>query len=135
MAIIDVLNPMVVQQMIDGLGGKHLINSLVVTVQRLTQTTDTLSSNISASLAFTLQHLAQTTDTLSSDVSVSLASTVLLIENLTATTSALASDLHYLLQCCITLVVLLCLLTVLFIVRWCYAFSRDLRGVQHLKTA
>jgi hypothetical protein len=80
-----------------------------------------------------VERLSQKTDALSSDVGATIA---LLAENLIATTNALALDMHYLLQSCIALVVLLCLLTVLCIVRWCYIFSRELRGVpQHLKTA
>jgi len=47
----------------------------------------------------------------------------------------LALDIHYLLPSCIALVAVLCLLTVLYIVQWRYVFSRELRGVQHLKTA
>ncbi|KAG1785878.1 uncharacterized protein HD556DRAFT_1450317 [Suillus plorans] len=142
MAIIDVFNAEIAQQVIDSLGGKHLVNSLITTVERLAQTTETLSSDMTTTLAsFTLfvedltivvERLTQKTDTLSSDVGATLA---LLVENLTATTNALALDMHYLLQGCIALVALLCLLTVLCIVRWCYAFSRELRGVQHLKTA
>ncbi|KAG1805911.1 hypothetical protein EV424DRAFT_1647183 [Suillus variegatus] len=142
MAIIDVFNAEIAQQVVDSLGGKHLVNSLITTVERLAQTTDTLSSDMTTTLAsFTLfvedltvvvERLTQKTDTLSSDVGATLA---LLVENLTATTNALALDMHYLLQGCIALVTLLCLLTVLCIVRWCYAFSRELRGVQHLKTA
>ncbi|KAG2135115.1 hypothetical protein DEU56DRAFT_901866 [Suillus clintonianus] len=93
MAIIDILNAEVAQQVVDSLGGKRLINSLITNVERL----------------------AQTTDTLSSDISATLASTVLLVGNLTETTNALALDLHYLLQGCIALVALLCLLTVLCI--------------------
>lgn len=142
MGIFDVLSPQVVQQVIDNLGGERLVNSLVTTVERLARTTDTLSLNLS-----------KKTDILSSDVSTTLASTTLLIQhlmttaehlsnttdtlvdNLIATTNALALNIHYLVQGCIVLVALLCFLTVICIVRWCYAFSRELRGVQHIKTA
>ncbi|KAG1731579.1 hypothetical protein EDB19DRAFT_1912480 [Suillus lakei] len=145
------------------LGGEHLVNSLVTTVERLARTTDTLSLDVSTTLASTtllMKHLMTTaeqlskkTDILSSDVSTTLASTMLLIQhlmttaehlsnttdtlvdNLIATTNALALNIHYLVQGCIVLVALLCFLTVLCIVRWCYAFSRELRGVQHIKTA
>ncbi|KAG1850209.1 hypothetical protein DFJ58DRAFT_794092 [Suillus subalutaceus] len=131
-----------VEQVIHSLGGKHLVNSLITTVERLAQTTDVLSSDVITTLASitllvgnlttTVEHLSQKTDTLSSDVGATIA---LLGENLIVTTNVLALDMHYLLQGCIALVALLCLLTVLCIVRWCYAFTRELRGVQHLKTA
>ncbi|KAG1847726.1 hypothetical protein F4604DRAFT_1935789 [Suillus subluteus] len=131
-----------IEQVIHSLGGKHLVNSLIITVEHLAQTTDVLSSDVSTTLASitllvgnlttTVERLSQKTDTLSSDVGATIA---LLGENLIGTTNALVLDMHYLLQGCIALVALLCLLTVLCIVRWCYAFSRELRGVQHLKTA
>jgi hypothetical protein len=131
------------EQVIHSLGGKQLVLTLIATVERLAQTTDTLSSDVSTTLASmtmlvgnlmtAVERLSQKIDTLSSDVGATIA---LLAENLIATTNALALDMHYLLQSCIALVVLLCLLTVLCIVRWCYIFSRELRGVpQHLKTA
>ncbi|KAG1852539.1 hypothetical protein F4604DRAFT_1933688 [Suillus subluteus] len=145
MGIIDILNAEIAQQVIDSLGGKHLVNSLITAVERLTQTTDTLSSDAHTTLASTtllvenlitaVEHLEQKTDALSSDVSATVASTMLLVENLVATMNALALNMHYLLQGCIALVALLCLLTVICIVRWCYAFSRELRGVtQRIKT-
>jgi hypothetical protein len=145
MAIIDIINAEMFQQVIDSLGGKLLVNSLITTVERLAQTTDALSSDARTTLASTtllaeylitaVERLTQETGALSSDASATIASTALLVENLIATMNALALNMHYLLQGCIALVALLCLLTVLFIVRWCYAFSRELRGVQHLKTA
>lgn len=145
MAIIDIINAEMFQQVIDSMGGKHLVNSLITTVERLAQTTDTLSSDVSTTLASitllveyliaTVERLAQKTDTLSSDASATISSSALLVENLVVTLNALALNMHYLLQGCIALVALLCLLTVLYIVRWCYAFSRELRGMQHLKTA
>ncbi|KAG1775503.1 hypothetical protein EV702DRAFT_1116912 [Suillus placidus] len=127
MAIIDIFNAEIVQQVVDNLGGKHLVNSLITTVERLAQTTDTLSSDASTTLASTtllvdnlitiVERLAQKTDAFSSDVNITLASTARLVENLIATADTLALNLHYLLQGCIALVALLCLLTVLCIVR------------------
>ncbi|KAG1850212.1 hypothetical protein DFJ58DRAFT_794103 [Suillus subalutaceus] len=129
--------------MIPILRKKWLVESLITTAEQLAQMD--LPSNIITTLASikllvgnlitAVEHLSQKTDILSSDVGAAIA---LLVENLiTAVThNVLASDIHHLLQGCIALVVLilLCLLTVLCIVRWCYAFSRELRGVQHLKT-
>lgn len=145
MAIIDIINAEMFQQVIDSLGGKLLINSLITNVEHLAQTTDTLSSDVSTTLASitllveylitAVERLAQKTDTLSSDASAAISSSALLVENLIVTLNALALNMHYLLQGCIALIALLCVLTVLCIVRWCYAFSRELRGVQHLKTA
>ncbi|KAG1798619.1 uncharacterized protein HD556DRAFT_1440319 [Suillus plorans] len=122
-----------------------LVDDLITYVEDLAHATDTLSSDIGTTLPsltlfvenlmIAVEHLTQKTNTLSSDVGATLASIALLVENLVATTNALALDMHYLLQGCIALVALLCLLTVLCIVRWCYIFSRELRGVQHLKTA
>ncbi|KAG2049961.1 hypothetical protein BDR06DRAFT_1023559 [Suillus hirtellus] len=97
-----------------------LVANLFTSVEDLAHTTHTLSTGIS---------------TLSSNIGATLASIALFVENRVATTNVLALDMHYLLQGCIALVALLCLLTVICIVRWCYIFSRELRGVQHLKTA
>ncbi|KAG1852538.1 hypothetical protein F4604DRAFT_1298503 [Suillus subluteus] len=122
-----------------------LVENLTTDVKRLTQTTDTLSYDVSVILSSTallvenlitaVERLGEETDTLSSDVNAILASTARLVETLIATTNGLALNINYLLQGCIVLVALLCLLTVLCIVRWCYTFSRELRSVQHLKTA
>ncbi|KAG2067152.1 hypothetical protein BDR04DRAFT_879884 [Suillus decipiens] len=144
MAIVDILGTEFAQQAIESMGVKDLIRSLITTVERLAQTTDTLSSDASTTIASTtllvetlitaVERLAQKTDDLSSNVNATIAPTALLVENLIVTINTLALNIQYLLQGCIALIALLCLLTVLCIVRRCYAFSRELWSVQHIKT-
>ncbi|KAG2049930.1 hypothetical protein BDR06DRAFT_960801 [Suillus hirtellus] len=90
-----------------------LVANLFTSVEDLAHTTHTLSTGIS---------------TLSSDIGATLASIALFVENRVATTNVLALDMHYLLTARLHR-------SFLCIVRWCYIFSRELRGVQHLKTA